>query len=77
VTSLAYDLRGRKTSRVDPDMGTWQYRYNTFGELIWQTDAKGQITTMAHDVLGRLVTWFAGLCDRTECRYSRILFDHA
>ncbi len=56
TTTLTYDLRGRKTSMVDPDMGTWQYRYNIFGELIWQKDAKGQITTMAYDVLGRMTT---------------------
>lgn len=56
TTTLAYDLRGRKTSMVDPDMGTWQYRYNIFGELIWQKDAKGQITTMAYDALGRLTS---------------------
>jgi len=55
-TSLAYDVRGRKTSMTDADMGTWQYRYNVFGELIWQKDQKGQITTMAYDGLGRLTS---------------------
>lgn len=56
TTSLAYDLRGRKTSMVDPDMGTWQYRYNVFGELIWQKDAKNQIVTLGYDLLGRLTS---------------------
>lgn len=55
-TSFSYDLRGRKTAMTDPDMGAWQYRYNTFGELIWQKDAKGQITTLAYDALGRLAS---------------------
>jgi RHS repeat-associated protein len=54
-TSLSYDLRGRKTSMVDPDMGTWSYAYNAAGELATQTDAKGQITSMQYDPLGRLV----------------------
>ncbi len=56
TTTLAYDLRGRKTSMVDPDMGTWLYRYNIFGELIWQKDAKGQVSTLAYDALGRLTS---------------------
>ena len=55
TTSLGYDLRGRKESMVDADMGTWYYRYNIFGELIWQKDAKGQIVTMTYDNLGRLI----------------------
>jgi YD repeat-containing protein len=31
-----------KTAMTDADMGAWQYRYNVFGELIWQQDAKSQ-----------------------------------
>lgn len=54
ITTLTYDIRGRKTSMVDPDMGTWHYRYNGFGELIWQKDAKGQIVTLSYDALGRM-----------------------
>ncbi len=54
-TSLTYDVRGRKTSMVDPDMGTWSYLYNAAGELIWQKDAKNQETSMEYDALGRLV----------------------
>jgi RHS repeat-associated protein len=53
-TTLSYDLRGRKTGMVDPDMGSWSYAYNALGELVRQTDAKGQVTTMAYDVLGRM-----------------------
>lgn len=56
VTTLTYDLRGRKTSMVDPDMGTWHYRYNGFGELIWQKDAKNQIVTLDYDSLGRMTS---------------------
>jgi len=29
-----YDLRGRGVQTVDPDMGTWTYAYNGFGELM-------------------------------------------
>lgn len=56
VIDLKYDLRGNKTKMIDPDMGTWHYRYNTLGELVWQKDAKGQIITMAYDKLGRMVS---------------------
>lgn len=55
-TTLAYDLRGRKTSMTDADMGTWKYRYNIFGELIWQKDNNSQIVTMTYDDLGRMIT---------------------
>ncbi len=54
VTSLVYDLRGRKTSMADPDKGNWAYYYNALGELIRQTDAKSQTVTMSYDLLGRM-----------------------
>ena len=52
--TIGYDLRGRKISMNDPDMGNWTYRYNVLGELVQQIDAKGQVTTLAHDALGRM-----------------------
>lgn len=51
---IGYDLRGRKISMSDPDMGNWTYRYNVLGELVQQTDAKGQVTTLVYDALGRM-----------------------
>jgi RHS repeat-associated protein len=54
VTTLSYDLRGRKLGMTDPDMGTWRYDYNAAGELVWQQDAKLQVATMAYDKLGRM-----------------------
>ena len=56
ATTLAYDLRGRKTSMTDPDMGTWTYAYNALGELIRQVDAKSQTTSMQYDLLGPMTT---------------------
>ncbi len=59
---VEYDSRGRKIRTVDPDLGTWTYAYNAFGELIGQTDAKGNAdnvgptVTMTYDVLGRMTT---------------------
>ena len=54
TVDLDYDLGGRKTSMVDPDMGTWQYAYNALGELTRQTDARDQSICMYYDGLGRL-----------------------
>jgi YD repeat-containing protein len=55
VITETYDTIGRKLTSHDPDLGAWSYSYDGFGELYTQTDAKGQVTTMTYDVLGRLV----------------------
>ncbi|MEO0442397.1 MAG: FG-GAP-like repeat-containing protein, partial [Pseudomonadota bacterium] len=52
--TLSYDEFGRKIAMDDPDMGQWTYRYNGFGELIRQTDAKNQTVRMEYDILGRM-----------------------
>ncbi len=56
VVSMTYNILGRKTGMVDPDMGTWGYGYNAFGELISQTNARNQTSTMVYDALGRRVS---------------------
>ncbi|MBL3529451.1 MAG: hypothetical protein JMN27_17590 [gamma proteobacterium endosymbiont of Lamellibrachia anaximandri] len=50
-----YDNRGNKVSMDDPSMGHWTYRYNAYGELMRQQDAKGQVVKQSHDLLGRMV----------------------
>lgn len=50
---MTYDLLGRKKTLDDPDKGKWSYDYNAFGELRSQTDAKGQVTEIRYDALGR------------------------
>ena len=59
VVTMTYDIRGRKLSVNDPDTGLWKYDYDALGELVWQESANqralGQSTTMAYDVLGRMV----------------------
>ncbi|MCH9691792.1 MAG: hypothetical protein K0U59_06995, partial [Gammaproteobacteria bacterium] len=54
-TTMGYDLLGRKIAMSDPDKGDWQYNYNGYGELIQQTDAKGQRVENTYDLLGRLI----------------------
>jgi|GEM_PF-5922421 len=53
---LSYDLHDNKVSMNDPDSGNWQYGYNALGELIEQTDAVGNVTSMQYDNLGRLTS---------------------
>ena len=55
ITRMGYDARGNKIWMQDPDMGRWEYAYNALGELIGQTDAKGQTVAMEYDLLGRMV----------------------
>ena len=65
--SMVYDIRGRKKSMSDPDTGIWEYDYDALGQMVWQRSpnqaALAQETTMAYDLLGRMVT-------RTEPEYT-------
>ncbi|MEX0750365.1 MAG: hypothetical protein WD359_06100, partial [Dehalococcoidia bacterium] len=54
VTSLTYDLGGRKKAMTDPDMGPWTYSYTVAGDLTSQTDARGVVTNLGYDALRRL-----------------------
>jgi YD repeat-containing protein len=38
----------------DPNLGYWTYAYNTLGQMVSQTDAKSQTTTLTYDKLNRL-----------------------
>ncbi len=54
ITSIDYDLRGRKMSMDDPDMGEWFYEYDAVGNLVWQKDANDVPVTMVYDELDRM-----------------------
>lgn len=56
VITLEHDVVGRKTAIIDPDMGRWTYTYYVTGELKAQTDAKGQVTRVTYDRIGRMLT---------------------
>ena len=57
VTSIQFDKRGRKTRLVDPDLGTRQYRYNAFNEIIQELNAEGEERVrFDYDLLGRPIT---------------------
>lgn len=54
TTSITYDRAGRKTKMVDPDMGTWYYKYDAPGNMIAQVDAAGQAINLYYDLMNRL-----------------------
>ncbi len=54
VSTMSYDLLGRKVAMHDPDMGDWSYGYDAVGNLTSQTDAKGQTIGFTYDALNRL-----------------------
>ncbi|MCX6272067.1 MAG: FG-GAP-like repeat-containing protein [Bacteroidetes bacterium] len=53
-TIMTYDLSGNRTSLSDPDLGLTRNRYNAFGQVIWEKDAKNQVSTFHYDLLGRM-----------------------
>lgn len=55
VVEVQYDVFGRKTRMIDPDMGSWSYSYDSTSKLRSQTDGTGKTTTMLYDRLGRMV----------------------
>ncbi|MBP7496738.1 MAG: hypothetical protein KA792_03645 [Bacteroidales bacterium] len=52
--SISYDKFGNQIGLNDPNAGVMSYKYNAFGELIEQTDAKNTFK-MEYDAIGRLV----------------------
>jgi RHS repeat-associated protein len=57
ISTFNYDTTyaSRKLSSVDPDMGTWTYVYDAYGELTQQTDNKSQVAKLSYDPLGRVL----------------------
>lgn len=47
------DGLGRRIQVRDPDLGRWTYTYDDVGRLKTQTDAKGSVTALTYDVMGR------------------------
>jgi len=56
LTTNTYDDFGRQESLDDNNAGKTTYTYNPFDELKSQTDAKGNITEITYDNLGRIDT---------------------
>jgi RHS repeat-associated protein len=56
VTQWSYNRNGQLTSLNHPDRGNWSYTPNSLGEMVSQTDAKAQTTTLTYDQLSRPLT---------------------
>jgi RHS repeat-associated protein len=56
VWTYDHDSLGNRTAAHDPDLGSWSYTYDSANRLETQTDARGFVTTMAYDQMGRLLT---------------------
>ena len=54
VTTMSYDLLGRKSGMTDPDMGAWSYNYNDVGNLTSQQDGNNNWIYLEYDDLHRL-----------------------
>lgn len=64
--AMDYDNLGNRISLVDPDCGTYQFKYNAFGELIQQKQVGiNAVTDFEFDRIGRVVK-------RTEAEGSTI-----
>ncbi|MBO1542139.1 RHS repeat-associated core domain-containing protein [Pseudomonas sp. OA65] len=55
VSKAEYNIAGRRTALDDPTLGRWIYKYNGYGELVEQTDARGEVVSLKYDGLGRLI----------------------
>lgn len=51
-----FDIIGNRTKLTDPDLGTIEYKYNAYGELVYQKDANKNETTITYDSGGRIKT---------------------
>ncbi|MBP7496741.1 MAG: hypothetical protein KA792_03660, partial [Bacteroidales bacterium] len=68
--SISYDKFGNQIGLNDPNAGVMSYKYNAFGELTEQTDAKNTFK-MEYDALGRLVK----KTNQTDNNYTSYIYD--
>ncbi len=54
IITITYDKAGFQETLADPDAGISTYNYNPFGELVNQTDNRGNNYEMIYDALGRM-----------------------
>ncbi|WP_153796695.1 DUF6531 domain-containing protein [Foetidibacter luteolus] len=51
-----YHRNGLPYLKIDGNGGEWQYRYNRFSELEWETDPLGNQQNYSHDEWGNVIT---------------------
>ncbi len=60
VSTITYDIGGRKTRHTDSNSGTTNYTYNVAGDLLTQADARGVTIQNEIDSLGRITKIIPG-----------------
>lgn len=55
VSRSIYNLAGQRERLDDPTLGTWNYRYDGFAQLVQQVDGRGESVQLKYDAVGRLV----------------------
>ena len=53
VARFEYDAAGYRTLLSDANVGTINTQYTALGQVRWQQDSAGNITTTGYDLLGR------------------------
>ncbi|MFD9897739.1 RHS repeat-associated core domain-containing protein [Mesorhizobium sp. NPDC059025] len=53
--AFTYDMVGNRLVANDPDLGAWTYKYDAGNQLVEQTDARGAVTKLIYDQMGRLL----------------------
>ena len=75
---FGYDSLGRKISMDDPDLGKWEYKYDSNGNLKWQNGGGGNLISgdglyREYNKFGRLIRVRNGTTNVTIEEYS---YDH-
>jgi len=65
----SYDTLGRMRLNQDLNFGTWEYRYDTIGQLIGTTNPLGQDAEYYYDGAGRLRAEYYGASVEPETEY--------
>ncbi|HKQ71893.1 MAG TPA: RHS repeat-associated core domain-containing protein, partial [Polyangiaceae bacterium] len=75
ITTLDYDVRGRRIAINDADAGRRTFVYNGFDEIESAVDAKNSVSVFEHDALGRLKRRTHSLNLATESPSARQMRD--
>ncbi|MCL2651433.1 MAG: polymorphic toxin type 23 domain-containing protein [Candidatus Azobacteroides sp.] len=68
--TMEYDDLGRQTKLIDPNAGETDYRYDAFGNVVWQKDGRGIETSTVYDEHGRVTESKTGT-EFTKYRYNQ------
>ncbi|GGK40622.1 type IV secretion protein Rhs [Pilimelia terevasa] len=68
--TFGYDLRGRRTTSIDPDTGTSITRYDSADQIIEATDARKRTLTYRYDSIGRPTAVLEGDTPLVTRRYD-------